>query len=698
MDVMAAERVRAIIERRCRARLAVFALAGLALAVSPAAADSWRTTPWPPSALSLAGGPGVLTAPGVRFLGSAADPWLGLAGGTDRELRPFLTVPFGPGRDLTVRRAAADTPAPDGSARPGLAGTLRLRLVEERGRRPAVAAGFDLDGSAEAAGGWIVAGRRVGPLDIGLGAAFGPYEDGDLIAGRSATWSPVAIVAAPLFDGRLTLQAALPPGADGGWRWADGRLPIDLGLDLRALPWLSLGLVRHGDGGWSGRIALRPPEGTVGRPPAGSPPPIVVRPPAAPDDPTRPDIDPVRVERTVAAALAEAGLAVEAVRIEGTLARLWLEPAPEEPAARTLGRAARALTGLVPDAVRRLRLTLGRHGLDTVRVDLWRHELEAAARHAGSTAELWHGGDVLAPDPAAVAPPDRRPTPALAVDLRSRLTVALDDVETGLAVRHTASAGLVWRPRPRLVLGGRLAATLRHDVPTSGTPAPSSLQPVRSDGAATRDTALRLDRLWLARLWRPHRAVVLRGVAGWLDPDLAGAAAAVLWQPLTARWAVEAEVAAGLRRDPAAALALHADPRASALVDLHWQPPGAPLALRLGGGRYLAGDWGVDAGLTRRFDSGVAVGVDLGLSLGPPPAFAGPEVEPAGRIGLRLTIPLQPSLPAPLRRRVALSQEVALAPVRRDAGARPMLPLDLSDLTRPVGYGAVARTWPRLLD
>lgn len=687
--------------RPARKGLAVLATATALVAAAVGAAlpartasgqDRWPGTsgaaaPAPP--LRLDGGSGVLRAPAAG--GAPLEgPALGLmleGGGA----RPFLALPVAPAIDLSVREA----PVPGA---PAAAAGLALRLVEERGRRPAVAAGVEVSPIADgaASGGWGALGRDVGPLRLGLGLAYGPWRNGTPTAGADPALSAFASAEASLLRGRLRLQAAVPPGLAGA-----NRFPVDLGATARLLPWLDLGIARQADGDWLLRLGLHP-DGTPGgfRPAPPPAPPIVAARGRLPTDPTRPSSDPGRVEATVAAALRDTGLAAEAVRVDGTVAEVWLEPAPGEPAARAAGRAARALTGLSPDTVRRFRLTLGRHGLDLTRIDLWRHELEAAGRHSGSTAELWHGGEIAPAD--GTAPAVRRPTPALTFDLASRLTLAIDDPTLDRAHEADLTLSSLWRPAPRLVIGGGVRAIADAGAvprPAGATPAAAAgvLPPVRSD-LFGRHAPLRVDGLWVGRLWRPSPSMVLRGAAGWLEEDLAGLTGAALWHPFRARWAIEAEATAGFRRSPATQLRLLPETRASALLDLHWQPPVDGLDLTVGGGRYLAGDWGIEAGLTRRFAGGVSVGAAAGWSFGRARDPAGTGREPAGVIGLRLDVPLQTLAPPSLRDRLSVSQVFALGPLTRDAGQRPAVPLDLSELTAPVGFEAVGRTWGQLLD
>ena len=128
------------------------------------------------------------------------------------------------------------------------------------------------------------------------------------------------------------------------------------------------------------------------------------------------------------------------------------------------------------------------------------------------------------------------------------------------------------------------------------------------------------------------------------------------WRPFTARWAIEAERQPGSAARPRRSSGSCRRPAPSALLDLHWQPLVDGLDLTLGGGRYLAGDWGIEAGLTRRFAGGVSVSAAAGWSFGRAPDVAGPGRDPAGVIGLRLGIPLQTLAPPTLRDRLSVSQ------------------------------------------
>ena len=207
-------------------------------------------------------------------------------------------------RDRRPRRPAS----PSASSRNGAAGPP-WRPGSRRGRSPMPrrpADGWPWDGTSDRSG----------------SGSASPTGRGATACRRQAPTRPCR--SSPARRPRCCAAAcACRPRCPPGLADTD-RLPVDLGVTARLLPWLDLGVGRQADGDWLLRLGLHPdgvPEAFRPAPPPA--PPIVVRATAGRrdslwTDPTLPPPDPVRVEAAIAAALGETGVAVDAVRVDGT--------------------------------------------------------------------------------------------------------------------------------------------------------------------------------------------------------------------------------------------------------------------------------------------------------------------------------------------------------------------------------------------
>jgi len=365
-----------------------------------------------------------------------------------------------------------------------------------------------------------------------------------------------------------------------------------------------------------------------------------------------------------------------------------LDRVPALPAASQIGRAARALTGAVPAPAAGLAVTVGDRGLDVSRVALLRGDLERAARHAGSPEELWRDADVTTAVPPANASgtgsaDDFAPRGALWGELRGELSVADEERDTLYRVSVLAE-GEVW-PWSGTVIGaaGRIAVADNLVLPTRTITAL-----VRSDRAFLADHRARLERAYIAHLWRLREDTFARVTTGYLEEAYAGTTGELLWRPHGRRYAVGARAAYAVRRDSTSQIKLFPLSIVTGHLDLYYRPPLNGLETRLSAGRYLAGDLGVTGEVARRFDNGVRIGAHITATDGD--GSGTPQVSG----GLRLSIPLHVLAPVATRSRATLRVE----PLLRDVGQQLDEPLRLYDLTSPLAYDAIVRGWPGVLD
>ncbi|HSK41334.1 MAG TPA: YjbH domain-containing protein, partial [Arenibaculum sp.] len=383
-------------------------------------------------------------------------------------------------------------------------------------------------------------------------------------------------------------------------------------------------------------------------------------------------------ERRLAHALAEVGLAPASVRVAPPATTVWLDRLPRGPAARTVGRTARVMAREAPPEVELFEIVLRPDRLDGSTVGVLRGDLERAASHRGSPAELWRTARLEAVGEAAPSPPPRW-------SLRLTPRVEIDPAGPGGRVHKRAAADLgVRRHDGKWLLTGvvrfNLAADLAAPDPLVG---PFTIRGDVADHAALPVGLAELHSAWL---WSPGKGWHLRYAGGLLEEMFGGHSAEVLLRPPGARWAV------GLQADFVAKRPSHASfvgrvPLFSSMLGAYYESAGGDAHGALHLGRYLGGDRGATLELERRLPSGLTLrahatwtdatagrgGADIGFGMALP-------------LGLPAAFPLDVTLEASFRR------------LGRDAGQRLDQPLPLYRLTGPGSYGRVAGSWRHVLE
>jgi len=676
------------------------ALALLLLAAGPALADGL------PASLSDWGGAGLLQTPTARMLPEGTyHAGYGALGDVHRHIT--VGAQLLPWLEVTVRETLF--PSWYGIPEPGV--DLKLRLLPEGEWWPAVAvggrdvtgAGFDLPGKGRFAGEYVVLSRRFWNVDASLGIGWGR------LGGYGHLPNPLRLLGGrfrrdrdpydPKSRGPKAWFSGRDVGLFGGLEWhtpieglsvkleysADSfrseqqddpafvpGLPFNAGLAYRPWPWLDLGLgVEQGHRAML-RFAVRfdGKEHEEDKPP---PPPRVGPAPSAG----------AAASRDLMAEARSAGLPVRAAA-DSTL---WIEPSDEEPAARTVGRAARILADGAPPNADALTVATAARGLDGVAVTVQRRAVRQAANRRGSPEEIWQKAR-LDPAPAPPAWPVRWD-----FTLRPTLEQSLFEQGYPVAWRAYTDAALAVEPWRGVVFGGGIRANHGSTLSMLDAEVLPSLEPVRSDVAWYALPRLNLEHLHATWLTTPEPGWHARLSAGALEEMFAGFSGEVLYRPVPARWALGLDVNRVWKRPPGDPLRVWTHTgTTTGHASLYLEAPGAAVtgALRLG--RYLGGDWGGTVELAHRFGNGVRIAAHATWTEGPDRG----QSRLGGRLeqGLVLTIPLGGAgfLPP------GSAAEVATRTLGRDAGQRLRAPLPLWDVLAPAGSGRLTGTWGRLME
>jgi len=180
----------------------------------------------------------------------------------------------------------------------------------------------------------------------------------------------------------------------------------------------------------------------------------------------------------------------------------------------------------------------------------------------------------------------------------------------------------------------------------------------------------------------PETFVTLRG--GYLESMFAGVGGEILWQPTGQRWALGADLYHVKQRDFDRLFGLRNYEQTTGHLTFYYQSPWANLDFSFRIGRYLAGDWGTTAQVTRRFASGVEIGVFATKTNVSSQQFG----EGSFDKGIIIRIPLSHIMPINTQQLFAMD----LRPIQRDGGQTLTGDAVLYEVMRRSSEGEFVRT------
>lgn len=389
-------------------------------------------------------------------------------------------------------------------------------------------------------------------------------------------------------------------------------------------------------------------------------------------------------------ALETQGIALVGVEPGSSGVRVYIHNARFRDQPQAIGRAARALTGLLPAGVEEIEVVLvSAEGLTLSSTTLQRSDLEELEFALDGAWQSYARADIadappLRPGDAAVLD---GAFPKLDFGIGAYLSPSYfdpdDPVRADLGVSVTAAARLA----PGLVLSTQLRQPILGNLADVTRVSNSVLPHVRSDaGLYDQASDLEIRHLTLDYFTRPGPNLYGRVTAGYLERMYGGLSAELLWKPVDSRLALGAELNYVRQRDydvlfgfqPYDVITGHA----SAYYDF-----GNGFLGQVDAGRYLAGDWGATFSVDREFDNGFKLGAFFTLTDVPFDTFG----EGSFDKGIRFEIPLSWFTGRPSRDTVGQT----IRPIQRDGGARLEVGNRLYGIVRDAHAGEMQEDWGR---
>jgi hypothetical protein len=325
------------------------------------------------------------------------------------------------------------------------------------------------------------------------------------------------------------------------------------------------------------------------------------------------------------------------------------------------GRLARVLMAAMPDNIETFRIVSMADGMPTREIVLPRSSLERVIADYGAGSELI----ALAPTAESDVSPDGfSPSvvsyPTYDWSILPEYNQSLFDPNQ--PYRYQVLAGLAggMNLTRELRLEGELQANIISDFGDL-QPSDSQLPHVRSDAVEYYDKG----KNGIAEMQGSYSTTLAPGVyalarAGILESMFAGGGGEILWRPDGDRWALGGTLYQVWQRGFDRLLDLQPYHVLTGHVSVYYESPWYNLDFRLDAGRYLAGDTGATITVTRRFDTGVEIGLFATVTNVPFAQFG----EGSFDKGFIITIPLDFMIPLNSQSEFDMN----LRPVTRDGG------------------------------
>ena len=712
-------------------RLSVSLAALLSLSFCPVAqADVFGTPDAAPAPIhSQFGGIGLLKTRTARF---APDSTLATSvSWNDQQQRYALTFQAAPWLETTFSYSGFERA--DGVDTFDRQFDIKIKLWDEGLYIPQVAIGLqDFLGTGLFAGEYVVASKRVGPLDLSFGVGFGR-----LGSTRAATNPFRAISGA--FDERNTdfgnggevnfgqffqgpdigffggiayqtpidgLQLIAEYDSDNNAPVTDrNNNPLNLGMVYNVSPGLQLTASYLGleDVNLQATFSTPVGEPLVDKPVGTTPPLFYVRENRpAPDGgsdglvaPVAPPLftpietnDPAFAE-TVKNELKRQGIDVLSIEAGTEAVRVRIENNRFRSRAKATGRVARILSRFAPAEIETFQVALLNRNLEIAELKLKRTLLEASAREIGYS---------VAPPSLAFAyiPPGSEPVRGVVEELDAYpkfdwsfgpdVRFSAFDPDDPLRGELRAAASARIDVSPGLSFSGAISQELTGNIDNSTRLSDSVLPRVRSDSVLyAQQTDLAVDRLVGEYLFQPAPNVYGKVAAGLLEQMFAGVGGELLYRPPNSRLAFGGELYYAKQRGFDTLFTLRDYEVLTGHASIYYDTPYAHWNIAMHAGRYLARDYGATFELSRRFPNGWEIGAFATFTDVPFSEFG----EGSFDKGITISIPLDWGLP----RDTKSTASIALRPIQRDGGQRLNPGSRLFGLTRGGSRGEIEPQW-----
>jgi hypothetical protein len=351
-----------------------------------------------------------------------------------------------------------------------------------------------------------------------------------------------------------------------------------------------------------------------------------------------------------------------------------------------IARTARILSGAATADIDYFEITLTRAGQPLTTITLPRSEIDKLARRDGSADELFEASDLAPGLPAPLEHLQPGLFPQFDGSFYPVFRQSLFDPDNPFYFM----LGLGASGDVRLARGWFINATAVGNIYNTFNQirrvTNSVLPHVRSDVPNyLKKEKVGLENVSTSYYFKLAPEIFGRVTAGYLEQMFAGVGGELLYRPFAKRWAIGVDFWTVRQRGYDVLLDLRHYQAITGHLSLYYELPWHDVQVTLSAGQYLAGDKGATFELSRRFSTGVRVGMWFTLTNVSATRFG----EGSFDKGIRIVIPFEWVAPFATQS----GYDLSLRSVQRDGGQRLLGDALLYDMVYPSSYGALTEQW-----
>ena len=375
---------------------------------------------------------------------------------------------------------------------------------------------------------------------------------------------------------------------------------------------------------------------------------------------------------------------------------------PYHSTGQQIGHSARILSNNTPPEEESLELTIKHMGLKGPTIKLIRSDIESGIINKTITPEeIWQDSEFLK-TANATSKNKKWWRHLFSANSKSKYPfrfildnkLSLSEEDTGPLYRSSVLIegkrhwpfGVINGGRARVNLGDNLSRISEYRSP--------SFTPIRSDEEQFANRRFALDQLYGAWLQSLTPDIHVGLTAGYLDEMFAGFGGEILYRPFGKTFAIGAEGWQVNRRNPYSTLnqEFGGDNKFTGHLNLFYEVPNHHTTLFGRVGQYLGEDFGATFGINKQFKNGTKLSGFVTATDQADPDIFGDTTHLYSGISLSLPFGNVPFVPE------GSEVRITSAPFARDTGQTLDHPLPLYEVTEPISYRQVSRSWEEILE
>ncbi|PCI47932.1 MAG: hypothetical protein COB49_06515 [Alphaproteobacteria bacterium] len=611
---------------------------------------------------------------------------------------------------------------------------MKIRLWTEGNYRPQLAIGIqDALGTGRFDAEYLVASKRYYDFDFTMGFAWGYLGSrggignmfrlfGDNFDQRSTTTSSGGIRTGSFFSGRdmaFFAGAEYNPPISGlsfkveysgvdttkipGLFQLKRKTAFNFGVNYKPLPWADVAVgFDHGDR-LGIRLTLRQnlhklkPRKWFRAP---EPVPISVRGKTEITEEIVPESPSAKYKTAKPAydEMTKAGLAPVSISVGRQTVEVRKKTGPFFTEVRNIGRTARILTGEMPDSIEEFVIISEQKGMAISRVSVLRQDLEKTKDYRSSPEEIWVNSKITAPEKQSVNSPSAsdiyqpQSGPRFALGVKPDLLTHFGGNDDGrfradLYAKLYASVQVT----RQLTLSAEFKQYIIGDIDEIPPDMRPDVPKVRSDIARyAREGRTAIEQVKLEYTSRIGKDIYARITGGLLESMFGGIGGEILYRPYQHSFAFGLDMNWVKQRDFDQLFSFRDYDVLTGHATFYYENTNYDITGKLSAGRYLAGDYGATFDVSRRFASGIRIGVWATVTDMSSRDFGDGSFDK----GIYMTIPLEIFWYRPTREKMRFN----FRSLGKNGGQKLNREYNLYDMLSSGRKNRLARDWNGILD